>query len=416
MTFLSRLAATAGVVAVNASSVVAQTARATTQWDAAIHYDSLTVPFPLSLEIAGTSVKATLYNGDEPVLSTSGVRRGDSLVIAFDHLASELRVRLSGDSLSGVFGPRTGKGSHVVVASRHASSVATADAPDISGTWLIPARSSKGEGTWRFVVRQTGARVVATILRVDGDAGAHVGTWANGRFVLNHFDGTRPSQIEVVPAPDGTIDVTVNSTRGRGQTVRALRPDVALAQGLALPADFAAHTRVKNPDDVFGFSYPDLDGKIVSNTDARFANKVVIVAIGGTWCPNCHDEAPFLAQLYKRYRERGVEIVGLDFEDSTQLKTLDRPRAFAKKYGIEYPFLIAGATNELHAKITVADSLDSWPTTFFLGRDGRVRAIHAGFAAPASGVFHAQLIAEYDETIERLLAESPVTVRRGKQR
>lgn len=379
-----------------------------TIWEAAIVYDSLTIPFPLELDVGTTSVRAALFNGDERVASTSGVRRGDSLIVAFEHLASELRVRVTRESLTGTFGPASGKGVRQVSARPRtpAPEPPTADAPDISGTWLIPAKGNKGESTWRFVVRQSGQRIVATILRVDGDAGAHVGSWQNGRLVLNHFDGTRPSQFEVTPGTDGSLSIVVNTPRGRGEPVLALRPDAALAAGLSHPADFATHTRPKNPDEVFRFSYPDLDGRIVSNTDARFANKVVIVAIGGTWCPNCHDEAPFLAALYKRYRARGVEIVSLDFEDPSQLETLDRPRAFVKKYGIDYPFLVAGATSELQTKVTQAENLDSWPTTFFLGRDGRVRAIHAGFAGPASGVFHTQLIAEYDETIERLLAEA----------
>jgi len=47
----------------------------------------------------------------------------------------------------------------------------------------------------------------------------------------------------------------------------------------------------------------------VAYTDARFRDKVVIVSIGGSWCPNCHDEAAFLAPLYRERHARGLEIV-----------------------------------------------------------------------------------------------------------
>ena len=67
--------------------------------------------------------------------------------------------------------------------------------------------------------------------------------------------------------------------------------------------------------------------------------------------------------------------------------------------------LLAGKNDELNSKIPQASNLNSWPTTFILGRDGTVRAVHAGFAAKASGVFHEQLRREYVSTIERLLAE-----------
>ena len=80
---------------------------------------------------------------------------------------------------------------------------------------------------------------------------------------------------------------------------------------------------MKDPAEPLRFSFPDIQGQIVSNTDARFRGKVVLVNISGSWCPNCHDEAPFLAALYKRYRASGLEIVTLSFEEADQL----RPRA-----------------------------------------------------------------------------------------
>jgi thiol-disulfide isomerase/thioredoxin len=145
---------------------------------------------------------------------------------------------------------------------------------------------------------------------------------------------------------------------------------------------------------------------MVSDTDARFHNKVVIVAIGGSWCPNCHDEAPFLVELYRKYHAQGLEIVALDFEEPDQLASPTRLRAFIQRYGIEYPVLLAGETSELNAKMPQAVNLNSWPTTFFLGRDGRVRSVHAGFAAAASGEFHTRLREDVTALLERLLAEN----------
>ena len=76
-----------------------------------------------------------------------------------------------------------------------------------------------------------------------------------------------------------------------------------------------------------------------------------------------------------------------------------------KKYGIEYTYLIAGAPAELHEKVPQAVNLNTWPATIFIGRDGRVKAIHAGFAAPASGDFYRQLDEEYTSTIEHLIRD-----------
>jgi hypothetical protein len=73
--------------------------------------------------------------------------------------------------------------------------------------------------------------------------------------------------------------------------------------------------------------------------------------------------------------------------------------------------LIAGAPIEMWEKVPQAENLNSWPTTFFVGRDGRVKLIHAGFAAPASGEFHVKLKEKFIATIERLLAEDVTAAR-----
>jgi thiol-disulfide isomerase/thioredoxin len=132
----------------------------------------------------------------------------------------------------------------------------------------------------------------------------------------------------------------------------------------------------------------------------------VVLAISGSWCPNCHDEAPFLEELYRAYREQGLEVVALSFEEAEQLKSLSRLRAFVKEYQIDYTVLAPGEPAELAAKFPQGENLNSWPTTFFLGRDHRVRGVHAGFAGRASGEFHQQTKDEIKGIVERLLAEN----------
>jgi hypothetical protein len=100
-----------------------------------------------------------------------------------------------------------------------------------------------------------------------------------------------------------------------------------------------------------------------------------------------------------------LEIVTLSFEDKEQFADPTRLRAFIKDFGLEYPVLLAGTTDQLHEKLPQATNLDAYPTTFFIGRDGRVRSVHAGFAAPATGDFNKQLKKDFTAQIERLLAE-----------
>jgi len=113
-----------------------------------------------------------------------------------------------------------------------------------------------------------------------------------------------------------------------------------------------------------------------------------------------------LVQLYPQYHDKGLEIVALDFEEPEQQGNLTRERAFVKQYHVPYTYLIAGAPAEMWEKVPQAVNLNTWPATIFVGRDGRVKLIHSGFAAPASGEFNTQLKEEFTATIEHLLAEN----------
>ena len=370
-------------------------------WDASIMVDGLDVPFRMGFSGAGANVKGCFFNGEEKLFSTGGKFENGALVLNFDYYAAKLEASLKDDALEGTY--VRAKRPYPFHARRFQPSPLTeADVPAIAGLWEVQVKSPKGESAWRFIVRQSGPEVSAAILRVDGDTGTLEGAYKNGKFVLSHFSGARPLVLEVTPSRDGSLEVLQN---GKSR-MTALRSADARAKGLPEPTDPSRHTSVKDPTEPLHFRFADLNGNMVSDTDARFHNKVVIVAIGGSWCPNCHDEAPFLVELYRKYHAQGLEIVALDFEEPDQLANATRLRAFIQRYGIEYPVLLAGETSELNAKMPQAVNLNSWPTTFFLGRDGRVRSVHAGFAAAASGEFHTRLREDVTALLERLLAEN----------
>lgn len=375
----------------------------TGRWDCTVTVNGTDIPFRMEFSGDGGTVKGNFFNGEERVPSTGGQLQEGSLRLNFDQYGSRLEATVSDGALEGRYG-RDGR--WYPFRAHHASAPAPAHAaggmPNIDGLWEIPTKSPKGESAWHFIVRQKGAEVSAAILRVDGDTGALTGEWRDGKFVLSHFSGARPNLLEVTPAADGSLEIVQN---GRTK-LTALRSASARAQGLGEPTDPFHHTGVKDPSAPLAIAFPDLDGRTVSLSDARFRGKVVVLAISGSWCPNCHDEAPFLEELYRQYRAQGLEVVALSFEEADQLKTLTRLRAFIKQYGIDYTVLVPGEPAQLAEKLPQAENLNSWPTTFFLGRDGRVRGVHAGFAGRASGEFYTQTKREVTNLVESLLADS----------
>jgi len=379
-------------------------------WDATITFNGKDIPFRLQIAGEGANLKGWLFNGDQKEVADAASFQNGSLVLNFASYAAKLEAKLQDGELVGTYGPMLKK-TYPVKARPHGPNMfqGNASAPSINGLWQVQVQSSKGEKAWRLIVQQKGPLdVEAAILRVDGDTGALTGGYKDGKFTLSHFSGGRPSLMIITPQSDGTLAIDMTDLHGSSQ-LTATRPDVAKAEGLPAPTDPDHHTSVKDASEPFRFSFPDLNGKIVSNTDARFQGKVVLVNVTGSWCPNCHDEAPFLAELYRKYRSKGLEIVALSFEEEDQLKDPTRLRAFMKEYGIEYTVLLGGTPDQRDAKLTQPVNLNSWPTTFFLGRDGRVRFVHAGFPGPASGPLYRQAVKEFYAQVDSLLAEKPAT-------
>ena len=378
------------------------------RWDATIQINGVATPFPLEISGSGANITASFFNGDDRYASTQGRFENGKLVVNWDYYAATLEATLKDGVLEGQYaGTRRMKGPFAIRATRAAAAKPTAvsamapSVPSIGGLWEIPNKSGKGELAWRFIVQQSGTKAVATILRVDGDTGTISGTFQSGKFVLSHFDGARAHLLEITPVSDGTLDILQD-----GKTkLTAYRPAAARAKGLPEPTDPDQHTTMKDPSEPFRFSFPDLNGRVVSNADARFQGKVLVVEITGSWCPNCHDEAPFLAEMYRKYGKQNFEIVSLSFEEADQLKDPTRLRAFVKKYGLEFPVLLGGDPDEANSKLTQLANWNTWPATLFIDRRGLVRGIHSGFPSSGSGDLFRQAKEEFNVQVGRLLAE-----------
>jgi len=392
-------------------------------WDAVVVAGGADVPFRFEIQTRGAEAEGFFFEGDRKIGSTSGSFAQGVLKLDYEFLNTMLEARLVDGELVGTYQNKRPGSRPQQVRMRRFTTVTSdsSDAPQIAGTWEMRRVQSEVSAprdtrTWHVFLRQSGAEVSGSILRVDGDTGTLVGRWRGDKLVLSHFAGERPNLFEATRNPDGTLAVTLN---GNAHYL-VVRSGEARAKGIPEPPDPSRYTSVKDPTTPLQFAFPDLTGKIVSSADAQFQGKVVIVSIGGSWCPNCHDEAPFLAELYKDYRARGLEIVGLMFENDPDA-AVSRPRvqSFIKRYGLQYPMLIAGTTQPSPTSKTINEALPqlvnfgAYPTSIFLGRDGRVRSVHAGFASPATGAEHTRLKQEIRELVERLLAEPVKTSAAG---
>ena len=407
----------AAAVVAAGSALAAQDAKSLSgRWDGTVTVNQnisgtitpVAIPFPLEITNEGGKAKASFLNGSQKISSTSSSIQGDKVVFTFAQYNTTLDTTFKEGVLSGTYIRPKGRGAALAFRAAKAAAVANVKAPDIDGVWITQARSNKGEQAWRFIVDQKGAQVQATILRIDGDTGTLYGSFKDGKFVLGHFSGARPLLVEVTPNTDGTLSISQN----KGAPLMAARESEAKAKSLGTPTDPMAHTTMKDANEPFKFSFPNIKGEIKSNTDPEFKGKVLLVNIAGSWCPNCHDETPFMVNLYKKYKSKGFEVVQFSFEEEEQLPNYPRLKGFNENYGIEWTVLIPGNPDQLNEKVPQAANLNAFPTSFFIGRDGKVRAVHAGFPSPGSGDFYKEAEKEVTELVEKLLAEkAPGTAR-----
>ena len=161
-------------------------------------------------------------------------------------------------------------------------------------------------------------------------------------------------------------------------------------------AAYAATTKLKG--DGFSFSLPDLEGNLVSSEDGRFKEKVVLVDIWGTWCPNCRTAVPSLVALQEKYRDEGLFVVGVNFEyEEDPAKRVELAKKGISTLGINYLILDGGHPDNLMKSLPDLEKLEDIPTVILSGRDGVVRFIKTGFKEGDE--------AAYEAAIQAALAE-----------
>ena len=154
------------------------------------------------------------------------------------------------------------------------------------------------------------------------------------------------------------------------------------------------------------FSKPDLSNTTVHFPSSKFEDKVVIIQVFGSWCPNCMDEINYFNQLYEKYNHKGLEIIGLGYEIPKETEgKINRLKKLKKRKNIAYTLLLGGEASKQQAceDFPMLNSISSFPTTLILNRKGEIVKIHTGFNGPGTGELFENYKAEMEKTIEIIL-------------
>jgi len=118
-----------------------------------------------------------------------------------------------------------------------------------------------------------------------------------------------------------------------------------------------------------GLALKDLAGRAID--PSALAGKVVIVDFWASWCAPCKQELPALEKLYKKYKDKGLVVIGVSVDNE-----LDKARELAKSLKLSFP-------NAHDAEKSAAEKFDPprMPSSYVIDQKGIVRYVHAGFRA-----------------------------------
>jgi thiol-disulfide isomerase/thioredoxin len=253
--------------------------------------------------------------------------------------------------------------------------------------------------------KQEKNRVTGTFLNPSGDYRFLEGIVTGDSLMLSCFDGSHAYYFGARVTADGKISdgIFCYGPRFRERWSAVKDPNAKLESSSAM-------MYLKEGEEKLNFRFPDLDSNMVSINDEKFRDKVVVVQLLGSWCPNCMDETAFLSEFHKKNRSRGVEVIGLAYEYSGDFRKAEKTlRKFQQRYKVEYPILNTGVTtnDSLRTEKTLPQftSIKSFPTTIFIGKDGKIKQIHPGFEGPGTGEHHELFRKEFNATIDELLKQ-----------
>jgi len=367
---------------------------------------------PFGLEIAQEQQHYVLYliNGAERT-RVSNVRVADGEITAlFPGYENSLRATMRRDRLEGSVTLIKAGGKEQVIPfvatlgdTYRFHAEATTDNADVDGTWDATFTNDKGETSKAILLlEQHHDRVTGSAMTPTGDHRFLEGQMRGDELQLSTFAGGLAYLYKLKVGKSGALEGDYWQGLASHEKVAARRNDAATLEGAG------KQTQLRDSRQPFAFTFPDVDGNPVSLTDARFRGKVVLVTLGGTWCPNCHDEAQFLVPFYGEHRDQGFEIVALMFERHGEFAKAARAvRRYREDLGIEFPTLVAGLseTDDASKALPMLSGVYGFPTAILVDRNGTVRSIHVGFAGPATGRHHDEHVKEFREEVERLLAE-----------
>ncbi len=366
-------------------------------------------------DVVNISGKTVWYiiNGEEKIVVDDIVIKGDSAFVNMPIYESQFKLKIiDSNNIQGAWGKATRGKTMIMPFAANKRGLYISYDPRLllnqgtTGTWKVEftdAEKVKTPAVGVFV--QYGLYISGTFLTPTGDYRYLSGVVDNEKIYLYSFDGARALFFYGQIKDSNTI---VDGHFYSGDTYKETW--VATRDNNASPHPELSAAFVKPNAAPLGFSFRNVDGKTISINDKQFKNKVVIIQILGSWCPNCIDETVFLSEYYNTHKAKGVEVIGLAYEYSSDFtRSQKNLRKLKDRLKVPYELLITGIAvgDSLRTEKTLPQitRIKMFPTTLIVDKKGNIRKIDTGFYGPGTGVYYERYKKEFGELVDGLLKE-----------
>jgi thiol-disulfide isomerase/thioredoxin len=377
----------------------------TGNWRGLIEMQGQHLPFNFEVKKEADRYKVYLLNAEERLLQDEIEIFDDSVKITMLIFDIELRAKINGNSMNGYYIKNYDPGFRLPFNAEYGEDYRFAKAGEaatnFSGKYELQFQNEKENYSSVGIFNQKGNKLTGTFLTPTGDYRYLQGNVIDDKMMLSAFDGNHAFLFTASLEGDSLKGdfYSGKSSHEKFKGIKNENAKIPNAESL---------TYLKEGFDKISFSFPDVDKNRISPSDEKYENKVLILQLFGTWCPNCMDETKFLTQWYKENKGRGVEILGLAYERKDDFEYASgRVKKMKDKLGVDYDFVIAGTYDKERASQTLPmlNKVIAFPTTIFIGKDGKVKHIHTGFEGPGTGIYYEQFKERFNQIVNELLAE-----------
>jgi thiol-disulfide isomerase/thioredoxin len=375
-------------------------------WRGVIELQGQQLPFNFEVTKDGSTYKVFLKNAEEKLLQDEISIQGDSVKITMLIFDIELKAKIIGNQLQGYYTKNYQPDFKLPFTATYGENFRFVEPSEafanFTGKYELEFNDTKEKYPSLGIFNQEGNHVIGTFLTPTGDYRYLEGNVIGEKLLLSTFDGNHAFLFSAQMVGD-SLKGDFYSGKISHETFKGIKNENA-----ALP-NAESLTYLKEGFDKITFSFPDIERKRISPSDEKYNNKVLILQIFGTWCPNCMDETKFLSQWYIENQSRGVEILGLAYERKADFEYASgRVKKMKEKLGVPYDFVVAGTNDKEKAAETLPmlNKVIAFPTTIFIGKDGKVKHIRTGFEGPGTGIYYDQFKERFNQIVNELLAEN----------